>query len=68
MKRYIHKDLTHQYEISQNGWGRYEARELRKDGYGSSLNMDADQLFNFEGMLLKNGWTDILSKKAQRAI
>lgn len=64
MKRYIHKDSVHQYEIKRNTWGVWICRELKKDGYGSSLTMDSNQLFNFEGMLLKNGWQNILSKKA----
>jgi hypothetical protein len=64
MKRYIHKNSDHQYEIKRDTWGKWICRELKVDGYGSSLTMDSDQLFNFEGMLLKNGWQNILSKKA----
>ena len=64
MKRYIHPEVKHQYEIKRDTWGKWTCHELKKDGYGSSLNMDSDQLFNFEGALIKNGWKNILAAKA----
>lgn len=67
MKRYMHSNVKHQYEITRDTgpWSsKWICRELKVDGYGSSLTLDSDQLFNFEGALIKNGWKDILATKA----
>ena len=67
MKRYIHPKANHQYEIKRDNdvWGSaWICRQLSADGYGSSLKLDPDQLFTFEGTLIKNGWYDVTKAKA----
>jgi len=47
------------YKISKNGFGKPYVEEIRSDGYYTKLDMSMDQLFDFEGMLLKNGWRKV---------
>ena len=32
---------------------------IQTDGYNTKLKMNLDQLFDFEGKLLKNGWSKV---------
>ena len=47
------------YQVSNDRFGNLCVEEIRLDGYYTKLGMNEDQLFNFEGMLLKNGWRKI---------
>ena len=47
------------YYIKKEGFSGPVVEMVRTDGYTSKLNMNLDQLFDFEGKLLKCGWSKI---------
>lgn len=47
------------YVVKKEGYLGPVVEMIKTDGYTSKLRMTMNQLFDFEGKLLKNGWSRI---------
>jgi len=58
--RWIHSEQPGTiYYVKKDGFSQPVVEMVRTDGYTSQLKMNMDQLFDFEGKLLKCGWSKV---------